>query len=459
MENLMALVLAAGEGKRMKSKYSKVVHKACGKPIIKWVCGTSKEAGIDETVIVVGHQADQVMECLGDGYQYVWQKEQLGTGHAVMQAEDILKQKEGLVFILYGDTPLITADTINKAVAYHKNQNYIATVVTAEVDDPSGYGRIIRNSQGDVQRIVEHRDASPDELKVREINSGMYCFSVKHLIAALRELKNDNDQGEYYLTDTLEILIKKGFKVGAYVVENPVEILGVNDRVQLYQVSEFLGKRILEKHMKEGVTIIDPGNIYIDDSVKIGVDTVIYPGAILEDGSVIGEDCIIGPNSRIISSHIGDRVQISSSVIIESSVGNDACVGPFAYIRPESRIGQNVKIGDFVEIKKSVIGGKTKIPHLAYIGDAEVGDNTNIGCGVITVNYNGKEKNKTIIGNNAFVGCNVNLVAPVEVKDNAYIAAGSTITEEVPEYSLAIARERQVIKDNWVIKKGMKRDD
>jgi len=459
MEQIIALVLAAGEGKRMKSKYSKVIHKACGSPIIKWVCGAVKEAGIEDTVVIIGHQADQVMECLGEEYKFVFQHQQLGTGHAVMQAEGILKQKDGLVFVLYGDTPLITAETINKTISYHTTQENVATVVTAEVDDPSGYGRIIRDSNGNVQKIIEHRDASPEVLKIKEINSGMYCFSIKYLNSALKELKNNNDQGEYYLTDTLEILISNGFKVGAYIVDRPEEILGVNDRAQLYGVSEFLRKRIYTKHMKEGVTIIDPLSTYIESGVKIGIDTIIYPGVILEGSTVIGENCIIGPNCRITNSMIGDTVQIQSSFIVESSIGNGANVGPFAYVRPGSSIGENVKIGDFVEIKKSVIGDRTKIPHLAYIGDSEVGENTNIACGVITVNYNGRDKSKTIIGNNAFVGCNVNLIAPVEVKDNSYIAAGSTITEEVPEYSLAIARERQIIKENWVNNKGMKKKE
>jgi bifunctional UDP-N-acetylglucosamine pyrophosphorylase/glucosamine-1-phosphate N-acetyltransferase len=459
MNNLIALVLAAGEGKRMKSKYSKMVHKACGKQVINWVFDTVEKVGFSETIVIVGHGADQVKECLGDKYKYVLQKEQLGTGHAVMQAESLLRDREGLVFILYGDTPLISPETVNGAIENHRNSGCQATIVTAILDNPSGYGRIVRDLDGNVVKIVEHRDASPEELNINEINSGMYCFWIKDLLIALKDLNNDNDQGEYYITDTIEILLKKGLKIGTYEVKNPVEILGINDRIQLYQASEVIRKRILEYHMKDGVTIIDPNSTFIDDRVKIGMDTVIYPGTIIEGSTEIGEDCMIGPNSRIISSTIGSCVEIVNSIVVESVIGNNTSIGPFAYIRPENRIGSNVKIGDFVELKKSVIGDKTKIPHLSYIGDTTVGKNTNIACGVITVNYNGKEKNRTDIGNNTFVGCNVNLIAPVKVEDNSYIAAGSTITDDVPEYSLAIARERQVIKEDWVKKRGMERKD
>lgn len=457
MDHLMAVILAAGEGKRMKSKNSKVINKVCGKPMIDWVCRAVEDAGIAESVVVVGHRADQIKECLEDRVKYAVQEQQLGTGHAVMQAEEYLKDKDGYVFILYGDTPLITSKTISETIRYHRGNGCSATVITAEIDNPDGYGRIIRNKSGDVIKIVEHRDATEEEKGIKEVNSGMYCFTISSLVEALHRINNNNSQGEYYLTDTLGIFADMGLKVGAVKVEDPDEILGINDRVQLYQASEIMRKKILNRHMKQGVTIIDPGTTYIDEEVEIGIDTIIYPGTILEGSTTIGEDCIIGPNTRLVSSNIGDGAEVINSIILESSVGDHTKVGPFAYIRPGSSIGKKAKIGDFVEVKKSVIGDKTKIPHLAYIGDAEVGNNTNIACGVITVNYDGKKKRKTVIGNNAFVGCNVNLVAPVEVKDNSYIAAGSTITEEVPENSLAIARSRQVLKEDWVVKKGMQR--
>ena len=457
METITALILAAGEGKRMKSKYSKLTHKVCGKAMIEWVCRSAEDAGVNESVAVVGHKAEQVKECLGDRVKYILQEKQLGTGHAVMQADKYIGNSSGYVLVLYGDTPLITSKTISETINFHKTSGSKATVITAELADPSGYGRVLRDSSGNVSRIVEHRDASEQERAVREINSGMYLFSAKELAEALKEIKNDNDQGEYYLTDTLEILIKKGFKVSAYKIADPDEVMGVNDRLQLHQASEVLRKRILKKLMLAGVTIIDAASTYIEDEVVIGIDTIIYPGTIMEGKSVIGEDCVIGPNSRLVSSKIGNGVKFNNSIVLESTIGDEAQIGPFAYIRPDSRIEDKVKIGDFVEIKKSVIGKKTKIPHLTYIGDAEVGENTNVACGVVTVNYDGKKKSKTIIGSNAFVGCNVNLVAPVTVQDNSYIAAGSTITEEVPENSLAIARCRQVIKEDWVNKRGMQR--
>lgn len=457
MAHLMAVILAAGEGKRMKSKNSKVVHKICGKSLIEWVYQAVEESGIEESIMVVGHRADQVMECMGDRVKYAMQEEQLGTGHAVMQATQYFEGKDGYIFILYGDTPLVTAQTIADAIRFHKENDCAATVVTADLDDPSGYGRIIRGPSGNVSKIVEHKDANEKERSIREVNSGMYCFTIKDLEEALKALDNNNSQGEYYLTDTLEILIKKGQKVGAVKVHSPEEILGINDRVQLHEASEKLRTRILHRLMRAGVTIIDPGTAFIDDRVEIGMDTVIYPGTMIEGCTRIGEDCTVGPGSRLVSCNIGDRVEINHSIILESTVEDDAHIGPFAYIRPDSHIGRKVKVGDFVEIKKSRVGDKTKIPHLAYIGDAEVGRNTNIACGVITVNYDGKKKSKTKIGNNSFIGCNVNLVAPVEVKDNAYIAAGSTITDEVPENALAVARERQVVKEGWVVKKAMQR--
>lgn len=459
MEHLMALILAAGEGKRMKSKISKVMHKVAGKPLLEWVCRSVEKAGINDCIVVVGHKAEQVRAYMQDRVKYAFQDKQLGTGHAVMQAEEYLKDREGYIVVLCGDAPLITPETIYRTIEYHKQNNYSATVITAELSDPSGYGRIVRNKDGSVEKIVEHKDASEEERKIKEVNSSMYCFTISHLMDALKELNNNNSQGEYYLTDTVGILAGKGLKVGALKVDDPNEILGINDRVQLAEASEAMRKRILNGYMRSGVTIIDPSSTYIDDSVEIGTDTIIYPGTIIEGESKIGEDCIIGPNSRIVNSRIGNSAEVNSSVVLESTIGDGTHIGPFAYIRPDCDIGRNVKIGDFVEVKKSKIGDKTKISHLTYVGDAEVGKNVNLGCGVVFVNYDGKKKSKTIVGDNAFIGCNVNLISPVVVKNNSYIAAGSTITDEVPENSLAIARSRQVIKEDWVVKKDMLRKE
>ncbi|MFZ5986567.1 MAG: bifunctional UDP-N-acetylglucosamine diphosphorylase/glucosamine-1-phosphate N-acetyltransferase GlmU [Bacillota bacterium] len=459
MEHLMAVILAAGEGKRMKSKKAKVLHEVCGMPLVEWVYQSVKDAGVNEVVLVVGHKAEDVKKHMGDKAFYALQEEQLGTGHAVMQAEEFLSNKDGYVMVLCGDTPLISSETISDTIDFHKKNKNSATIITADMDDPTGYGRIVRNKDDNVLKIVEHRDTTPEEREIVEINSGMYCFNIRDLRSALKELDNKNSQGEYYLTDTIEILINKGMKVGAVKVTDHNEILGINDRIQLSKASEITRKRILNRLMADGVTIIDPGSTYIDQGVKIGIDTVIYPSTVIEGKTEIGEDCIIGPGSRVVNCKIADKVEVKNSVILESSIDDETKVGPFAYVRPGSVIGKKVKIGDFVEVKKSVIGDKTKISHLTYVGDAEIGKNVNLGCGVVVVNYDGQKKNKTIVGDNAFVGCNVNLISPVEVKNSAYVAAGSTITEEVPENALAIARNRQVIKENWVTKKGILKKD
>ena len=457
MENLMAVVLAAGEGKRMKSKGSKVLHKVCGKPLIEWVYRSIEDAGVKDCVAVVGHKAEQVMECMGDRFKYAMQLEQLGTGHAVMQAGSYLEGKDGYVLVLCGDTPLVSSGTILETIKFHEEKSNSATVITAKLPDPSGYGRIVRDAAGNVLKIVEHRDATEEERSITEVNSGMYCFNIKDLLLSLAELNDKNSQGEYYLTDTLEILISKGKKVGAVLIGNPEEITGINDRAQLAEAAGLMRKKIVGGLMKSGVTMIDPDSVYIDGEVKIGIDSIVYPGAVLEGETVIGENCIIGPNSRIVNSKVGNGVEVNNSVVLESTIGDGTKVGPFAYIRPASAIGSKVRIGDFVEVKKSVIGDGTKVSHLTYVGDAEIGENVNLGCGVVFVNYDGKEKHKTVVGDNSFIGCNVNLVAPVTVSSNTYIAAGSTITEDVPENAMSIARCRQVNKEGWVTRRGKKK--
>ncbi len=451
-----AIIMAAGEGKRMKSDTPKVLHKVCGKEMVNHVIDTMRAAGLDDLNVIVGRGAEKVKEeTKSRNVSYSLQSEQLGTGHAVMCAKDFLKGKKGLVAIFTGDAPLIKEETVKKLMDFHEAKGYDATILTSVIEDPTGYGRIVRKNE-EVEKIVEHKDCNESELQLKEINAGMYCFDIESLLDSLGKLKNNNAQGEYYLTDVIGILKAQGKKVGALITEFE-ETIGVNSRKELAQAEQILKRRINEKHMGNGVTIIDPFNTYIGIDVEIGKDTIIYPGNFIEGKTVIKEGCILYPNSRIKDSIIEKWVTIQSSVILESHVGEETTVGPFAYLRPETKIGKHARIGDFVEIKKSTIGDNTKVSHLTYIGDAEVGTGCNFGCGTVVVNYDGKAKYKTIIGDNAFIGCNTNLVSPVEVKDNSYIAAGSTITKEVPEGSLAIARARQINIEGWVDKKGLKK--
>lgn len=449
-----ALILAAGQGKRIKSDLPKVLHKVCGKEMVNHVIDTLRKGQVEDINVIVGKGAELVKNNTSSrNVSYSLQEEQLGTGHAVKCAIDFLKNKKGTVAIFNGDAPLIKEETIEKLFHAHKQSENSATILTSILDNASGYGRIIRQGN-EVLKIVEHKDCNEEELKVKEINSGMYCFEIEKLVECLGNLSNNNSQGEYYLTDVIGMLKEKGEKVGALIIDHE-ETLGVNSRVQLAEVEAILRKRINNKHLENGITIIDPMTTYIGIDVEIGQDTIIYPGNVIEGNTVIGKECVLYPNSRINNSVIGEGVEIQSSVILESTVGNNTTVGPFAYIRPQSVIGDNVRVGDFVEIKKSIIGNNTKVSHLTYVGDAEVGENCNFGCGTVTVNYDGKNKNKTIIGNNSFIGCNTNLISPVKVEDNTYIAAGSTITSDVKSGELAVARAKQRNIEGWVDKRGL----
>ncbi len=450
MDKRFAVVLAAGQGTRMKSKLYKVLHPVCGKPMVEHVVDEALKLSLSKLVTIVGHGAEEVKKQLGDKSEYALQAEQLGTAHAVKQAQPFLADEKGVTIVICGDTPLLTAESMEEMLKEHTQREAKATILTAVAEDPTGYGRIIRSQNGAVQKIVEHKDASEEERLVTEINTGTYCFDNEALFRAIDQVSNDNAQGEYYLPDVIEILKNEGETVAAYQTGNFQETLGVNDRVALSQAEQFMKERINKRHMQNGVTLIDPMNTYISPDAVIGSDTVIYPGTVIKGEVLIGEDTIIGPHTEIMNSSIGSRTVIKQSVVNHSKVGNDVNIGPFAHIRPDSVIGNEVKIGNFVEIKKTQFGDRSKASHLSYVGDAEVGTDVNLGCGSITVNYDGKNKYLTKIEDGAFIGCNSNLVAPVTVGEGAYVAAGSTVTEDVPGKALAIARARQVNKDDYV---------
>ncbi|HZG72807.1 MAG TPA: bifunctional UDP-N-acetylglucosamine diphosphorylase/glucosamine-1-phosphate N-acetyltransferase GlmU [Chondromyces sp.] len=452
MTNLYAIILAAGQGTRMKSKLYKVLHPVCGKPMVEHVIDQISALHTDKVVTIVGHGAEKVQAHLEGKSDFALQEEQLGTAHAVMQAEQMLGKEEGITIVVCGDTPLIKSSTMEALIEHHKETGAKATILTGYTENPAGYGRIIRNEHNSVEKIVEHKDASPEELKVKEINTGTYCFDNKALFETLKKVSNDNSQGEYYLPDVIGILKSEGETISAYQTDDFDETLGVNDRVALSQAEKIMRGRINEKHMRNGVTFIDPEQTYIGTDVEIGSDTVIYPSTTIMGKSIIGSDCIIGPSTEIKDCKVGNGTTIRQSVAHSSSIGSQVNIGPFAHIRPGSDIHDEVKVGNFVEIKKSVFGKGSKASHLSYIGDAEVGSNVNIGCGSITVNYDGKNKYLTKIEDDVFIGCNSNLVAPVTVGKGAYVAAGSTITQDVPGEALSIARARQVNKENYAKK-------
>ena len=451
-----AVILAAGQGTRMKSKLYKVLHPVCGKSMVQHVVDQITKLNIEQIVTVIGHGAEKVKAELGDQCQYVLQEEQLGTGHAVMQAEALLSGKKGTTLVVCGDTPLIQAQTIEALFRHHEEKSAKVTILTAQADNPAGYGRIVRNEKGFVEKIVEHKDASDEIRLISEINTGTYCFDNRALFAALKDVTNENVQGEYYLPDVIEILKNKGEIVTAFKTEEFEETIGVNDRVALSQAEQIMRRRVNQYHMQNGVTLIDPQTTYIDSDVEIGSDTVIMPGTMISGRTTIGPDCQIGPNSEIKNCEIGEATVIRQSVAHDSQIGSNVNIGPFAHIRPQSNIQDEVKIGNFVEVKKAFFGKGSKASHLSYIGDAEVGSDVNIGCGSITVNYDGKNKYLTKIEDNVFIGCNSNLVAPVTVGKGAYVAAGSTITEDVPGEALALARARQINKENYVQKLNIK---
>lgn len=443
-----AVILAAGQGTRMKSKLPKVLHKALGKPMVQWVIDCLSQAGVEDKIAVLGHGGDQVAFVVEGQTVIVYQTEQLGTGHAVMQAAPALPADNDCVLVICGDTPLLRAQTIQALIEKHQAEGNAVTLLTAYAENPTGYGRIVRQEQ-QITAIVEQKDADEQQKLIKEINTGTYCFDQKFLLQYLSALDTNNAQKEYYLTDLIKIANLHNLPVGGFVLADFNESLGVNNRIQLSQAEAILRQRKCEEIMLAGVTLIDPSATYIGADVVIGNDTIIYPNVVLEGKTVIGSDNVIGMNCRFVDSQIGNGNDIQSTVITESKVGNGCKIGPMAYLRPGTALADNVKIGDFVEVKKSQVGEGSKIPHLSYVGDSIVGSKVNIGCGTITCNYDGVHKYQTVIKDGAFIGSNTNLVAPVTVEENAFIGAGSTITKDVPDSALAVTRADLRVKENW----------
>ncbi|MGL4425435.1 MAG: bifunctional UDP-N-acetylglucosamine diphosphorylase/glucosamine-1-phosphate N-acetyltransferase GlmU [Cetobacterium sp.] len=445
--SLKTLILAAGKGTRMKSELPKVLHKVCGVPMVQKIVETCSKIGSIENILILGHKKEEVLKILQDS-DYVVQSEQLGTGHAVKQAKEKLRDFDGTVMVLCGDTPLLKEETLKNLYNYHKTAGAVTTVLTSIYQNPFGYGRILKQD-GSVIGIIEEKDATKDIKAIKEVNAGVYCFEAKELLVALEKIDNKNQNGEYYLTDVISINVKDGKKVEAFLLEDNDEILGINSKIELEKANKIMRNRINHKHMENGVILIDADNTYIEESVVIGQDTTIYPGALIQGDTEIGQNCEILGNTRIIDCKIADEVRIESSVLEESIVENKVTIGPFAHIRPKSHLKEEVHIGNFVEVKKSVLEKGVKAGHLTYLGDATVGEKTNIGAGTITCNYDGKNKFKTTIGKNAFIGSDTMLVAPVNIGENALVGAGSVITKDVPENALAVSRSKQVIKFDW----------
>jgi bifunctional UDP-N-acetylglucosamine pyrophosphorylase/glucosamine-1-phosphate N-acetyltransferase len=457
-----ALILAAGKGTRMKSGLVKVLHEVAGRPMLGWPLVAAREAGAGQIVIVAGHQAEQVQQRFSpeSDIKIALQEEQLGTGHAVSCSLHQLDGLTGAVLILCGDTPLLTGTTLRRLVAEHAASSAAVTVLTAKLDKPFGYGRIVRDAEGRVRRIVEQKDASSDEQAIVEVNSGIYCMDLAFLRAHIGRLGSENAQNEYYLTDLVGIAVAEHAGCAALIADDSDEIMGVNDRVQLAQAARVLRQRINLNLMLSGVTLVDPERTYVDEGVRVGCDTVIWPGCVLKGQTVIGSGCLLESNVQVVDCIIGDRAHIKAgSVLAEARLAEEVNVGPMAHLRPGSVLHAHVKIGNFVETKKVVMGEGSKASHLTYLGDAEIGQDVNIGCGTITCNYDGKNKHKTIIGDGVFVGSDVQLVAPVTVGAGALIAAGTTVTRDIPPDSLAIARTPQINKDGWCLSLKKSKND
>ena len=461
MRNLVSIILAAGEGTRMKSTLPKVLHQICGQPMLIYVLKAVLRAGCRKNYLVVGYKGKKVIEAAGNflplrkkGIEFVKQSKLLGSGHAVLQVRKNLRGYRGHVLVVYGDLPLLTGRTLHRLIQTHYEQANSLTILGANLEDASGYGRIIENSDGKGIRIVEEKDATPNERRINRVNAGVYCFRGEDLFEAIDRIKPDNKKREYYLTDAVHILGDMGKKVGIVITKDFSEVEGVNNRKQLVDVQKYVNMKNLERLLLTGVAIVDPSSTFIDSTVKIGRDTIIYPGSTILGKTRIGRDCKLGPFAFIQDCQIQNGVEVRASFIYGAKIADRAKVGPFSHIRPGTFVGQEVRVGNFCEVKKSRIGQGTKVSHLSYIGDAFLGKGVNIGAGTITCNFDGVRKNITRIGDNAFVGSDAKFIAPVKIGKGAVIGAGSTITEDVPAGKLAIARARQVIKDR---KKKIKR--
>lgn len=455
---LAGLILAAGLGKRMKSELAKVLHPVAGRPMAARVRDALRAAGVDAVVAVVGHQAERVKAALGEGVVFVHQERPLGTGHAVQVAADVLARYDE-VLVVAGDIPLLRGETLETLLAHHRRSGADVTLLTAVVEDPTGYGRILRDAAGRFERIVEEADATPEQRAVREVNTSIYCFRTGPLLQVLGRVGADNAQGEYYLVDAVTLIAREGGRVEAVAAADAEDVLGVSDRRDLARAERIARLRVLERLMAGGVTVIDPESTFVDEDVEVGQDTVILPFTLLLGRTRVGRRCRIGPGARLIDTEVGDDCTVGESTLEETVLGSGVAVGPYNHLRPGTVVADGAKIGNFAELKNARVGKGSKVPHHSYVGDAEIGEGVNLGAGAVTVNYDGRRKHRTRIEDGVMIGCNVNLVAPVTVGRGAYVAAGSTITRDVPPGALAIARERQENKPDWVERRlGPRRD-
>src|SRR5690554_1103664 len=449
MSALKILILATGKGKRMKSKLPKVLHHVCGVPMVQYVLWEAEKLCAQKPLVVVGYKGEEVTAALGEQVEYVRQEEQLGTGHAVKVVSHSLQGFNGDLLVLYGDTPFISAATLDKLAAAHREKKAAATLLSVEVADPAGYGRIVRDGDNRVAGIVEESEASAAEKLITEVNTGIYCFRFSDLTEIIPDIQANNAQGEYYFIDVVSLLRRKGRVVEVVKSDDPSEILGPNDRKALAETERVMRGKIINRWLEEGVTFIDTAAAYVDPLVKLSSDTTVFPGTVLYGKTSVGGNCRLGPYTQITESEIGSGCRILFSVVNQARISDNVEVGPYANIRPGTVVESRARVGDFVELKNSRIGLGSKVPHLSYIGDCRIGTGVNIGAGTITCNYDGGAKHQTVIKDGAFIGSNTSLVAPVTVGENSLTGAGSTITKDVPDRALGIARARQVTKDNW----------